>query len=280
MKKKNLGKKGPPLSVIGLGTWSLGGPWRYGWGKVEKSTALGTIEAALESGINWIDTAPAYGLGRAESLVGEALRSIGPMFVATKCGLSWNSKGRLRHDLAPGRIRQEIEESLERLKVDCIDLCQIHWPDPKTPIEKSWRELVRLKKKGLVRRLGVCNFDLQMLQTCHTIHPVDSLQPPLSLFNRDCRQDLLPFCRREQIGVLGYSPLFSGLLSGSFNPEHLQSDDWRRRDRRFQQPFLSIYLDAVDQMRPIADRYSVTTGTLAIAWVLHQPGLTAAIVGA
>jgi aryl-alcohol dehydrogenase-like predicted oxidoreductase len=276
-----LGKEGPRISRLGLGTWSLGGSWRYGWGPADDREAIRTIQTAIdELGINWIDTAPVYGLGHAEELVGRAIKERrNRVILATKCGLSWSKKGKLRHDLSPVRIRQEVEESLARLDVETIDLYQIHWPDPNVPLIKTCRALRKLKREGLVRHLGVSNVSVEQLSQCRDIFPVTSVQPPYNLFRREIETDLLPYCRQHHIGVIPYSPLASGLLSGSFNPRDLDAHDWRRRDVDFQPPRLECYLNAVDRLRPIARHHQVDVGQIAIAWLMHQPGISGIIVG-
>jgi aryl-alcohol dehydrogenase-like predicted oxidoreductase len=281
VQKRKLGSKGPELSVIGLGTWSMGGPWRHGWGKVDDRECITAIRRALELGINWIDTAPAYGLGNAEMLIAAALEehSAKP-FLASKCGLVWNSKGRVRHDLNPGSIRQEIEASLKRLKVETIDLYQIHWPDPAVPIEKAWQELVRLRRQGKIRWLGTSNLNIEQLRICQAIAPIDSLQPPYNLFNRQIESEILPFCAEQGIGVVAYSPLASGLLSGNFDPERLAADDWRRTGAGFVEPALSLNLTRVEAWKKAAAAVGRPLTHLAIAWVLSRNAVTSAIVGA
>ncbi len=278
----SLGKKGPLISRLGLGTWSLAGSWRYGWGPADDREAIRTLQTAIdELGINWIDTAPVYGLGHAENLVGRAIKGRrNRVILATKCGLSWNKKGKLRHDLSPVRIRQEVEASLQRLDVETIDLYQIHWPDPNVPLINTCRALRKLKREGLVRHLGVSNVSLEQLSQCRDIFPVISVQPPYNLFRREIETDLLPYCRRHHIGVIPYSPLASGLLSGSFHPGDLDAHDWRRRDIDFQPPRLDHYLNAVDQLRPLARDHNVDVGQIAIAWLMNQPGISGLIVGA
>ncbi len=281
MKTRKLGKNGPDLSVIGLGAWAIGGPWQWGWGKQDDSQSLRTIEKALELGINWIDTAPAYGLGHSEEIVGQATRGIrDKVFIATKCGLVWNSKGKIRNDLTPASIRKELEDSLRRLKTEYVDLYQIHWPDPKTPIEKSWETLARLKEDGKIRFLGVSNFDIDLMRRAQKIAPIDSLQPLYNLFDREIEANILPFCQQNGIGVVAYSPLKSGLLTGKFNPEKLAADDWRKKSEDFREPALSKYLAIIETLKTIAQKYDITVAQLAIAWVLRNDAVTSAIVGA
>jgi len=281
MQKNRLGLHGPELSEIGLGTWVMGGPWRFGWGPADDRDSIAAIQRALDLDINWIDTAPAYGLGHAEELVGQALQGRRDrVYIATKCGMVWNSKGVTRMDLNPGSIRQEVEASLKRLRTEVIDLYQFHWPDPKVPVEKSWRELIRLRKEGKIRWLGVSNFDVALLERCQAIEPVDSLQPPYNLLRREVEPEILPWCREHGVGVVAYSPMASGLLSGRFDLARLAADDWRRRSAEFIEPRLSQNLRRIENLKSIAEHHGKTVGQLAVAWVLRHPAVTSAIVGA
>jgi len=281
MRKNRLGLQGPELTEIGLGTWVMGGPWRFGWGPADDRESIAAIQRALDLGINWIDTAPAYGLGHAEELVGQALQGRrDQVYIASKCGMVWNSKGVTRMDLNPGSIRQEVEASLKRLRTEVIDLYQFHWPDAGVPVEKSWREMRRLKKEGKIRWLGVSNFDVALLERCQAIHPVDSLQPPYNLLRREVEREILPWCQNHGVGVVAYSPMASGLLSGRFDLTRLAADDWRRRSAEFTEPRLSQNLQRVEKLRAVAARHGKTVGHLAVAWVLRHPAVTSAIVGA
>jgi aryl-alcohol dehydrogenase-like predicted oxidoreductase len=281
MKKRKLGKYGPELSEIGLGAWVFGGRGPWSWGPADDHESIDTIHRAIDLGINWIDTAPAYGLGHSEEIVGKAIKAKrDDVYIATKCGVVWNKKTKVRHDLSPHSIRSEVEGSLARLGVETIDLYQIHWPDPNMPIEKSWREMARLQKEGKVRWLGVSNFDIDLLERCEKIHHIDSLQPLYSLLRRDVEKGVLDFCSRNGIGVVAYSPLSSGLLTGRFDRQKIAPDDWRAKSPNFQEPLLSKYLSFVERLRPIAQKYDKTVGQLAISWVLRNPAITAAIVGA
>lgn len=246
------------------------------------------ILRAVERGINWIDTAPAYGLGKAEEVVGTALRRmpshLRPLMF-TKCGLVWEQGARtVSNVLAPASIRSECEQSLRRLGVEVLDLLQIHWPsDDGTPIEDSWATMRELVDEGKVRCIGVSNFGVDLLDACEGIRHVDTVQPQLNLLVRDALDSVIPWARRHRAGVLVYSPMRSGLLSGSFTHERaasLPDDDWRRADGDFTEPLLSRHLDLVDRLRPVAGDLDCTVAELAIAWTLHQPGVTAAIVGA
>lgn len=281
MNRRRFGSNGPELSELGFGSWAIGGPWQYGWGPVNDFESREALETALDSDINWIDTAPAYGLGHAEKIVGEVIKNRRTdVFLATKCGLVWDAYGKISNNLHPKSIRQEIETSLKRLQTDYIDLYQLHWPDKAHPVEKTWEELVRLKAAGKIRFLGVSNFDVALMERCQKIHPIDTLQPPYNLLRRTVESELLPYCRQKQIGVLAYSPLESGLLSGKFDKTRLASDDWRQKGSSFREPQLSRALNFVNSLRSIAAKYEKTVGQLAIQWVLSNQVVTSAIVGA
>lgn len=286
MKTRQLGKDGPHLTEIGLGAWAIGGSWAWGWGEQDDQESIATIHRALELGINWIDTAAVYGLGHAEEVVARAVEgNRKEVFIATKCGLVWDDRGRVRNNNRPESIRKECEDSLRRLNTDYIDLYQIHWPDNNVPVEDSWGEMVRLKEEGKVLYIGVSNFGVDLLERCQAIHPVQSLQPPYNLVQRDIETEILPWCQEHQVGVVAYSPLLSGLLTGKFTRDFLQTlkeDDWRRRQNHpmFTEPMYSRILDFVDRLRPIAEKHGKTVAQLAIAWVLMHPAVTSAIVGA
>lgn len=281
MQTRKLGKNGPEITVIGLGAWAIGGPWVFGWGVQDDQQSIETIHKSLDLGINWIDTAAVYGLGHSETIVGQALKGKRDnVFLATKCGLVWNNKGKVRNNLKPDSIRTELENSLKRLETDYVDLYQFHWPDPNSRVEDSWHELVKLKEEGKVRYVGVSNFDVPLLEKCEAIHHVDSLQPPYSMLNRNVETGILPYCEQHGIGVIAYSPMQSGLLTGKFDKSRLAPDDWRHRSDFFKEPNLSRNLEFVDSLKPIADKYGKTVGHLAIAWVLTHSAVTAAIVGA
>jgi aryl-alcohol dehydrogenase-like predicted oxidoreductase len=286
MKRRRLGSVGPELTVLGFGTWALSGPFRFGWGPVDDEESIAAIRRAVEAGMNWVDTAALYGLGHAEEVVGRALEPfrVGQeVLVFTKCGRRWRD-GAIYYDLRPESIREECEASLRRLGVERIDLYQFHWPDlgTGTPVEDSWAAMAELVREGKVGWAGVSNFDLPLLERCEPIRHVDSLQPPLSLLNRHAREEVIPWCRENGTGVIVYSPMASGLLTGSFNSEGLERlapDDWRRRGPAFQEPKLSQNLALVARLGPIADRLGTTVASLAIAWTLALPGVTGAIVG-
>ncbi len=282
METRRLGTDGPPLTVIGLGAWAIGGgDWRFGWGAQEDADSIAAIQRALDTGANWIDTAAVYGLGHSEAIVAKALagRRERP-FIATKCGLVWDAQKRIANSLGPASIRRECEASLRRLEVETIDLYQCHWPDPATPVEESWRTMAALKQEGKVRFIGVSNFDVPLLERCLRVAHVDSLQPPFSLLAREVEPEILPFCRAKGIGVLAYSPMQSGLLTGRFDVSRLAPDDWRRRDPAFNPPLLEKNLAFARRLGEIGARHGATAGHVAVAWVLRNPAVTSAIVGA
>jgi aryl-alcohol dehydrogenase-like predicted oxidoreductase len=284
MEKRKLGSSDLEITPIGLGAWAIGGGgWEFGWGPQEDQDSIAAIHEGLDQGINWIDTAAAYGLGHSEEVVARALhgRSNRP-YVFTKCSLVWNKSREIGHSLKAASIRHECEESLRRLKVDTIDLYQIHWPIPDDDIEEAWTELARLKEEGKVRHIGVSNFDAQQMQRAMDIAPITSLQPPYSLLARQAEGEILPFAARNHIGVIVYSPMYSGLLSGKMTRERIASlppDDWRIRNRNFQEPLLSHNLRLVELLREIGLRHEVSAGEVAIAWTLQNTAVTGAIVG-
>lgn len=281
---RKLGKSGPEISTVGFGAWAAGGPWLVGWGPQSDEDSIAAMRKSVELGCNWIDTAAIYGLGHSEVVVGNAIQDLkrDEVLIFTKCGRVPDEEGKPHGDLRPASIRQQVEDSLRRLKIETIDLYQIHWPDKETgtPIEESWQAMVELKQEGKVRYLGVSNFDTDLLSRCEAIHHVDSLQPPYSLLRRDIESDILPWCLENGTGVIVYSPMQAGILSGSFDIGRVAVDDWRRRNPFYQEPQLSQNLAFVERLRPIADRHGKTVGQLAVAWTLRHPALTAAIVGA
>lgn len=281
MQTRKLGADGPDLTVVGFGAWAIGGPWLYGWGPVDDETSSKAIKKALDLGINWIDTAAVYGLGHSEEVVGKTISGIrDEIFLASKCGMVWDGNRNVKIHLGPSSIRKEIEDSLRRLRTDHIDLYQFHWPDPDTPVEESWRVMNELRKEGKVRYIGVCNFDVPLLRKCMSVAPVQSLQPPYSLIKQEVSAEILPFCRENNIGVVAYSPMMSGLLTGKFDMKRVAEDDWRRRDEKFKEPLFSKELALVDRLRPIAAKYGRSVGNLAVAWVNMNPSVTSSIVGA
>ncbi len=284
MTTRRLGKNGPQLTRIGLGTWAIGGAgWKYGWGSQDDADSVAVIHEALDLGVNWIDTAAVYGLGHSEEVVGRALAGRrDKVIVATKCGRKGAPDGSIVPDLDAASVRAELEASLKRLKTEWIDLYQIHWPEPDAKIEEAWEEIAKAVKEGKVRYAGVSNFSPAQLRRIQRIHPVTSLQPPYSMLRRDVEKELLPFCGENGIGVICYSPLQMGLLTGAFSAERaasLAEDDQRRNNPYFKEPNLSRNLELVERLRPIARRNGRSVGELALAWVLSRPELTAAIVG-
>lgn len=284
MHTRRLGPTDLHLSSIGLGTWALGGVWQYGWGPQDEQESVAAIRRALELGVNWIDTASAYGLGRSEEVVGRTIQGlVEKPIIATKCGRVWNETGEIFGNLKRESIRAEAESSLTRLKIDTIDLYQIHWPDPDEDIEEAWEAMAELVKEGKARYLGVSNFSVEQLKRIQPIHPVASVQPPYSMLARGVEADLLAYCAANNIGVIPYSPMQKGLLTGKITRErvrNLHESDHRRRDSNFREPRLSANLELVDALRVVAERRGKTLAQLAIAWVLRRPEVTAAIVGA
>ncbi len=288
MQTRKLGYTGLEFSVIGFGAWAIGGGnWQFGWGPQEDKESIAAIQKALDLGINWIDTAAAYGLGRSERVVGEAIKGRrDQVFVATKCSLVWDGPihGSISNRLKAWSVRKEAEESLKRLGVDVIDLYQVHWPNPDADIEEGWGEIAKLIEEGKVRCAGVSNFSISQMKRCQAIHPIASLQPPYSLLERGVEAELLDFCARNEIGVVAYSPMASGLLTGKFNRARVASlpdDDWRReRGKHFHEPEFGFNLALVEHLSTLARRHNHSVGELAVAWVLRRPELTAAIVGA
>ena len=285
MKTRKLGWTDLNLSTIGLGTWAIGGGgWRYSWGPQDDRESIATILHALEMGVSWIDTAPVYGLGHSEEIVGKAIEGLRDKpIVATKCGMVWDKNREISNCLKEESIRSEVEASLKRLKVDVIDLYQIHWPMPDGDIEEAWRTIADLVDKGKIRYAGVSNFNVEQLERIQDIHPIASLQPPYSMLRREVEDELLVFCAENDIGIVAYSPMERGLLAGKFSRERVQNlpkDDQRREETRFQEPELSANLELVEDLRRMAEKRGKTVAQLAIAWVLRRPEITAAIVGA
>lgn len=281
MRTRKLGNNGPELTVVGFGAWAIGGPWEFGWGPVDDSASVNAIRRAIDLGINWIDTAAVYGLGHSEEMVARALEGTrDKVFIATKCGMVWDGGKKVRVHLGPDSIRTEIENSLRRLNTDYIDLYQFHWPDPLTPVEESWAVMLKLKEEGKVRFVGVSNFDVPLLKRCTALGTVQSLQPPYNLLKREVEREILPYCLENGIGVVAYSPMMSGLLSGKFDIDRVARDDWRRKDEMFQEPRLSKEIVFIEKLRPIAAKYGKTVGQLSIAWVNMNPAVTSSIVGA
>lgn len=288
MQKRKLGYTDLYLTTIGLGTWAIGGGhWYWGWGPQDESESIATIQRAIDLGINWIDSAAAYGLGRSEELIGKAIAGRrDEVIVATKCGLLWdedNPTEDVRNWLKADSVRKEAEDSLRRLNIEQIDLYQIHWPFPDEDLEEGWTEIAKLIEEGKVRFAGVCNASLEQLRRLQAIHPVASLQPEYNMFKRGAGEGLIPYCAANEIGVVGYSPLRSGILTDKFGRERMDSmaeNDWRRRDPDFQEPRVEINLAAGEKLQDIARSIGQPLSRLAIAWVLANPAVTSAIVGA
>jgi aryl-alcohol dehydrogenase-like predicted oxidoreductase len=284
MQTRRLGNSDLEITPIGIGAWAMGGgDWAFSWGRQEDDESIAAIHAALDAGVNWIDTAAVYGLGHSEEVVGRALagRAHHP-YIFTKCSLVWNDRREIGHSLKAASVRRELEASLRRLRVDAIDLYQIHWPDPEPEIEEGWQTLAQFQKEGKVRSIGVSNFNVAQMKRIEKIAPITSLQPNYNIVTRDIEKDLLPFCRERHIGVIVYSPMKSGLLTGKMTRERIASlppDDFRPRTASFQEPLLSRNLGVVEVLRGIGKRHGRTPGEIAIAWTLRDPVITAAIVG-
>jgi aryl-alcohol dehydrogenase-like predicted oxidoreductase len=279
-----LGETGLQITRVGFGAWAIGGGgWEFGWGPQDDEQSIAAIHHALEQGINWIDTAAAYGFGRSEQIVGRALDGLAERpYVFTKCSLLEGPERRVAHSLKRDSILREADASLERLGLDAIDLYQIHWPIPEDDIEEGWAALAELKQQGLVRHIGVSNFDVEQLRRIQQIAPVETLQPQYSLIEREVERDILPFAERDGIGVIVYSPMGSGMLSGGMTRERIErmaDDDWRKRDPRFNEPQLSRNLRIVDRLASVAERHDTTPGAVAVAWTLRNPAVDGAIVG-
>jgi aryl-alcohol dehydrogenase-like predicted oxidoreductase len=281
-----LGKTGLDITRVGFGAWAIGGGgWEMGWGPQADDDSIAAIHRALDLGVNWIDTAAAYGFGRSEQVVGHALAGLPDdqrPYVFTKASLVEGPGRTIEHSLKRDSILHEAEASLRRLGLDAIDLYQIHRPIPDEDIEEGWTAFAELQEQGLVRHIGVSNFSVEQLRRAQQIAPVETVQPQYSLIDRDAEAELLPFAEREVIGVIVYSPMASGLLAGAMTRARiaqLPDDDWRRHDPRFQEPRLSHHLALVERLRAVADRHSTTPGAVAIAWALHDPAIDGAIVG-
>lgn len=285
MLKRKLGRTDLELTPVGLGTWAIGGgAWKFGWGSQNNADAISGILRGIELGINWIDTARVYGDGQSEKLVGEALRKLGrhrPL-IATKCSRKVLSDGSVTGQLDAKSVKAECEESLRRLGIDTIDLYQMHWPEPDEQIEEGWGAMAELFEEGKVRHIGVSNFDVSQMERLNAIHPIASLQPPYNMLDRRAENDLFDYCVAHDIGIVCYSPMARGLLSGAMTTEralHLESTDHRRREPMFQSPQIEEHLSLVQSLRAIAERNNRSVAELAIAWVLRRDEVTSAIVG-
>ena len=284
MKTKQLGNSDLFITPIGFGAWAIGGSgWEFGWGEQDDKASVAAIHRALDLGINWIDTAAVYGTGHSEEVVAFALRTWpGPRpYVFTKCGLRWDDQGYIHRDLTANSIRRECENSLRRLQVDVIDLYQIHWPSD--DLEEGWSAMAQLQKEGKLRWIGVSNFNVEELRRVQKVAPVTSLQPPYSLVRREVEREILPYCRSNGLGVVVYSPMASGLLTGAMTRKRaasLPESDWRSRDVEFKEPRLSRNLALVERLREVGEHHGRPPGQVAVAWTLQNPAVTGAIVGA
>ncbi|MBB5057753.1 aryl-alcohol dehydrogenase-like predicted oxidoreductase [Granulicella aggregans] len=279
---KVLGDSDLALTRIGFGAWAIGGgDWQFAWGPQDDQESVEAIHRALDLGINWIDTAAVYGLGHSEEIVGKALKTTSAKpYVFTKCSMVWDETRTIGRSLK--QIRREVEESLKRLQIETIDLYQIHWPNPDEEIEEGWATMAELKKEGKVRWIGVSNFNVSQMERALKIAPITSLQPPYSMINRTIEPEILPFCEKHGIGVLNYSPMQSGLLTGAMTKERVAAfpqDDFRRNAKAFQEPALDRNLKLAAMLGEIGAKHGVSAGVVAIAWTLAQPAITAAIVG-
>ena len=285
MKPRQLGNTDMQITPIGFGTWAIGGGgYQFGWGPQDDEQSIAAINRALDLGVNWIDTAAVYGLGHAEEIVGRVLKDRAERpYVFTKCSRVWNDDGEISGNLKAQSIRRECEASLRRLQTEVIDLYQMHWPNPDQDIEEGWEAMAKLQQEGKVRYIGVSNFNVSQMQRIMKIAPISSLQPPYSLIHREVEQEILPFCQEHHIGVIVYSPMMSGLLTGTMTRDRIKKlpeDDWRKRGPEFQEPRLSRNLALVEKLGEIAYMHGRTTGEVAVAWTLANPAVTAAIVGA
>jgi aryl-alcohol dehydrogenase-like predicted oxidoreductase len=285
MNTKRLGNSDLFITPIGFGAWAIGGSgWEFAWGGQDDSDSIEAIHEALDAGINWIDTAAVYGLGHSEEVVARALDGVRDRpYLFTKCSMVWNEHREIGHSLKADSIRRECEASLQRLKAEAIDLYQVHWPDPAEDVEEGWATLAALKQEGKVRHIGVSNFNVAQMKRAQAIAPITSLQPRYSLLHREIEAEILPFCARENIGVIAYSPMASGLLTGAMTRERiaaLSADDWRKRHPDFQEPRLHRNLMLVRLLRTIGKRRGYTPAEVAVAWVLSNSAVTGAIVGA
>jgi aryl-alcohol dehydrogenase-like predicted oxidoreductase len=282
MKTKRLGNSDMELTAIGFGAWAIGGgDWQYAWGPQDDQDSIDAIHKALDLGINWIDTAAVYGLGHSEEVVGKALKTASAKpYVFTKSSMTWGEDRTIVQTMK--QIKRECEDSLTRLGVDVIDLYQIHWPVPDEELEEGWTAMAELKEEGKVRWIGVSNFSCEQMRRASKIAPVTSLQPPYSMINRSVEAEILPFCERHGIGVINYSPMQSGLLTGKMTAERIEKmpvDDFRKKTKQFQEPRLSRNLDLAKLLGEVGGKHGVSAGVVAIAWTLHHKAVTAAIVG-
>jgi len=272
------------LSAIGFGAWAIGGgDWTFAWGPQDDNKSIAAIHRALDLGINWIDTAPVYGLGHSEEVVARALKSVSRKpYVFTKCGLRWNDDRSIYRCLDPNSLALEVENSLRRLNVEAIDLYQIHWPEPDPDIEVAWETLTKFQQQGKLRWIGVSNFSIDQMKRIQKVAPITSLQPPYSMLRPAIENEVLPFTQANGMGVINYSPMVNGLLAGTMTAARIAAmpaDDWRRNGVEFKEPRLSRNLKLVELLREIGSGHGVSPGVVAVSWTLHNPAITAAIVG-
>ncbi|MBM3762122.1 MAG: aldo/keto reductase [Acidobacteria bacterium] len=284
MRTKQLGNSDLEITPLGVGAWAIGGGgWAFGWGPQDDNESVDAIRAALDAGMNWIDTAAVYGLGHSEEIVAKALDGVSKKpYVFTKCARIWNEKGEIGKSLKADSIRREVEASLRRLKVDVIDLYQVHWPEPDEDVEEGWTTMAELQREGKVRWIGVSNFSAEQMKRAQAIAPITSLQPPYSLVQREIEESILPHAATTNVGVIVYSPMKNGLLSGRMTKsrvENFPEDDFRRRSPYFQEPRLTATLSLVEDLGEIAEKYGCSVGEISISWALRHPAVTAAIVG-
>jgi aryl-alcohol dehydrogenase-like predicted oxidoreductase len=292
MKLRKLGLSDLNITPIGIGAWAIGGgKWEFAWGPQNDEESVAAIHAGLDRGLNWIDTAAVYGLGHSETVVGRAIKGLGKRpYIFTKCSLVWDESGNISHNLQAASILREAEDSLRRLRIDTIDLYQIHWPawkgqpEAASPgsIEEAMGALAKLKAEGKIRHIGVSNFDAQQMRRALSVAPIVSLQPQYSPLSTGVEPSILPFALANHIGVIVYSPMASGMLTGAMTRERIAAlpvDDWRKSSPNLQEPLLSRNLRLVDRLRAVGDRHNASPGEVAIAWTLRNPAVTGAIVG-
>jgi aryl-alcohol dehydrogenase-like predicted oxidoreductase len=281
---RRLGNSNLEITPVGFGAWAIGGgDWQYSWGPQDDKDSIAAIHRAIDLGINWIDTAAIYGLGHSEEVVARALKSASSKpYVFTKCSLRWRGDKSIYNSLKADSVAEELEGSLRRLGVETIDLYQVHWPNPEGEIEEGWAALEKLRREGKIRWIGVSNFNVEQMKRAEKIAPITSLQPPYSMLRRGIEAEILPYAQANDIGVINYSPMLSGMLTGKMTAERIAAmpaDDWRKRNPEFNEPRLGKNLKLVELLREIGDGHGVTPGVVAVAWTLHHPAITAAIVG-
>jgi aryl-alcohol dehydrogenase-like predicted oxidoreductase len=281
---RTLGNSDLHLTSIGFGAWAIGGgDWKFAWGPQDDDESIAAIRRALDLGVNWIDTAAVYGLGHSEEVVAKAVKgSSHKPYIFTKCSRRWNPDGSIYSALKPDSLEHELHESLRRLGVETIDLYQVHWPMPDEDIEVAWETLSHFRQQGKIRWIGVSNFNAEQMKRAQKIAPITSLQPPYSMLRRAVEPEILPYARENSIGVINYSPMLSGMLTGKMSADRIATmpaNDWRRNNVEFNQPRLSRNLRLVEVLREIGNSHGVTPGVIAVAWTLHNPAITAAIVG-